>query len=188
MQLDGIGRAVEELAQIPLFAPDPQPRLALRLEHFEFLFRLQLETFAAKGELAEFNHREEHDKTEAGAEQARAQTFLPVITRLQSRHEHTQGYPGCGTAQCEAVRKDHVLEIDESSRNENGDENHVSRGDGRRERRPQPKEKQRGKDLDERVAPRNTRTAARTFSAQPEPAQDGDVLVPRQRASALRTE
>ena len=188
MEFDSIGGTVKEFAQIPLLSPDPQPRLPLRLEHFEFLLRLQLETLASESELAEFDHREEHNKTETGAEQARAQTFFPVVTRLQAGHKHAQDQAGRGTTQREAVRKDHVLEIDESPRDENGDENHVSRGDGRGKSRPQPAEKQRRKDLHQRIAPRNTRAATRTFAVQPQPTQDGDILIPRQRASALRTE
>ena len=80
-----------------------------------------------------------------------------------------------------------MLEIDESGGDKERDEDPVNDRERPWEGNPDGKKKQSGEQLDCEIAKRDPAPAIRAFSAQPEPAQQGQILLPRDRFLAGRT-
>ena len=92
---------------------------------------------------------------------------------------HAEQNPEHRTAEGDFIGDDEMLEINEGRGNQQGSERKIGRADRKTKTQPQSQKEGGCQHLDQRVTEGNRSPASRAFRAERQPAQNGEIFIPR---------
>src|ERR1022692_2772609 len=105
----------------------------------------------------------------------------------QSRNENARDNSRDGAANCYSIGNNKMLEIDKCRDDHERNENPIGNCDLRRECLPERKKQKRGDQFDREIAECDSGSAICATTAEPQPAEQWQILAPRDRGLTIWT-
>src|SRR2546423_4167237 len=130
-------------------------------------------------DVSAFEHDPQNDVTERGRESRADQRCETRIGAHQLRNDEAGDQSGDGAANRDLVGNNEMLEIDKGRDEQNGNEDPIGNGDLPGKKLPDREKQKRGQQFDAEIAKGNFVSAFCATAAQKQPADDRNILLPR---------